>query len=59
MQMSGEKSKTFYRVTNKEIYDEIQGIKKQINSLTIKTSVNAAVVAVVVSIIAAVLSRFV
>ena len=49
--MAQLKSKVFYRITNKEIYDEIQGIKKSINALTIKTSVTAAIVAIVVSIV--------
>ena len=49
--MAGMKSKVFYRVTNKEIYDEIQGIKKQLNALHVRTSVTAAIVAIIVSII--------
>ncbi len=59
MQMGTEKSKTFVRITNKEIYNEIKDIQKQITSLMIRTSVNAGVIAVVVSIIAAILSRFI
>ncbi len=57
--MGNMKSKTFYRITNKEIYEEIQGIKKEITKLTIKTNVNAAIVAVVVSVAVVIVSRII
>lgn len=53
------KSPTFYKVTNKEIYKEIQCIKKQLNKLAIRTSVNAALIAIVVSVAAAFISRLI
>lgn len=45
------KNKTFYRITNKEIYDEIQSIKKELTHLNIKTTATAAIVAIIMSII--------
>lgn len=56
MKMPGLKSKTFYRVTNKEIYEEIKAINVKLNALAIKTTVTAAVVAVIVSIVVGLLA---
>ena len=59
MQMSGEKSKTFYRVTNKDIYDKLGSIEKYLGKLKGTTRWHSWAIGFIVLILTAVISRVV
>ena len=59
MQMSGEKSKTFYRVTNKDIYDKLGSIEKSLGKLKGVTRWHTWAIGFIVLILTAVISRVV
>ena len=53
------KSKTFYRITNKDIYDKVESIDKHLAKLNGRTTKNSYAIWILVVIMVAVISRVV
>lgn len=50
------KNKTFIKITNRMIYDELKLIDKKFDRVNIKANVNSALIAVLIVIIVAIIS---
>ena len=49
--------KTFIKITNKDVYKEIQALRADVNHALTAAKINAAVIAVVVSVACIVISK--
>ena len=49
--------KTFIKITNKDVYKEIQALRADVNHALTAAKINAAIISVIISVIGIVLSR--
>ena len=50
-------SKTFIKITNKDVYERIIALEKKVDKALIAAKINAAVIAVVISLVCAILTQ--
>ena len=55
--MPKSNNRTFVKIGNREIYDRIVSLEQKIDKVITDTKVNAAVIALIVSIVVLILSR--